>query len=155
VWTSLIWIGIGNFTIVRVLCMLALDRLLATTHAYLVNFVGIATMLMSIVIVQERPSLPHPRRGPGHCRPARVFPRAPAACRQRERRRSGRCRQRLSVSVIHCRVRFQVPALKSELDLAGPLQAYLQHQPESTIVRVRRCWQLVMPCALSGACLPE
>ena len=59
------------------------------------------------------------------------------------------------IRVIRGQVRFRVPALKSELDLAGPLQAYLQHQPGSTMVRVRLCWQLVMPCALSGACPPE
>jgi drug/metabolite transporter (DMT)-like permease len=57
VWAYIIVIGVGNFTIVRVLFMLALDRLPATTHAYLVNFVGIVTMLMSIVVLQERPSL--------------------------------------------------------------------------------------------------
>jgi drug/metabolite transporter (DMT)-like permease len=37
--------------------MLSLDRLPATTHAYLINFVGIVTMLMSIVILKERPSV--------------------------------------------------------------------------------------------------
>jgi drug/metabolite transporter (DMT)-like permease len=57
VWASIIWIGVANFTIVRALFMLSLDRLPATTHAYLVNFVGIATMLMSILILQERPSI--------------------------------------------------------------------------------------------------
>jgi drug/metabolite transporter (DMT)-like permease len=57
VWAYIILLGIGNFTIVRVLFMLSLDRLPATTHAYLVNFVGIVTMLMSIVILQERPSI--------------------------------------------------------------------------------------------------
>ena len=57
VWVYIILIGVGNFTIVRVLFMLCLDRLPATTHAYLVNFVGVVTMLMSISIVQERSSL--------------------------------------------------------------------------------------------------
>ena len=56
-WAYIIAIGVCNFTIVRVLFMLSLERLPATTHAYLVNFVGIVTMLMSIVILQERPSV--------------------------------------------------------------------------------------------------
>lgn len=57
VWAYIIWIGIGNFTIVRVLFMLSLDRLPATTNNYLVNFVGIVTMLMSIFLLRERPSV--------------------------------------------------------------------------------------------------
>jgi drug/metabolite transporter (DMT)-like permease len=57
VWGYIIVIGVGNFTIVRVLFMLVLDRLPATTHAHLVNFVGVVTMLMSICVLQERPSL--------------------------------------------------------------------------------------------------
>jgi drug/metabolite transporter (DMT)-like permease len=55
VWAAIIWIGICNFTIVPVLFMLSLDRLPATTHAYLVNFVGIVTMQMSTFILKERP----------------------------------------------------------------------------------------------------
>jgi drug/metabolite transporter (DMT)-like permease len=57
VWAYIIWIGVANFTIVRVLFMLSLDRLPATTHTYLINFVGIATTLMSIFILKERPSI--------------------------------------------------------------------------------------------------
>jgi drug/metabolite transporter (DMT)-like permease len=57
VWAYIVWIGIGNFAIVRVLFMLSLDRLPATTNAYLVNFVGIVTMLMSIFVLRERPSV--------------------------------------------------------------------------------------------------
>ena len=53
----IIWIGVCNFTIVRALFMFSLDRLPATTHAYLVNFVGIVTMLLSVFIVKERPSI--------------------------------------------------------------------------------------------------
>ena len=37
--------------------MLGLERLPATTHAYLVNFVGLVTMAMSAVALKERPSL--------------------------------------------------------------------------------------------------
>jgi len=57
VWAYIIWIGIGNFTIVRVLFTLSLDRLPATINVYLVNFVGIVTMLMSIYVLRERPSV--------------------------------------------------------------------------------------------------
>ncbi len=56
-WAYIIWIGVANFTIVRVLFMLSLDRLPVTTNTYLVNFVGIVTMLMSIFILKERPSI--------------------------------------------------------------------------------------------------
>jgi drug/metabolite transporter (DMT)-like permease len=56
VWLSILWIGIGNFAIVRILFMLALERLPATTHTYLVNFVGFATMLMSAIFLAERPT---------------------------------------------------------------------------------------------------
>jgi drug/metabolite transporter (DMT)-like permease len=57
VWAYVVWIGVGNFAIVRVLFMLALHRLPATTTVYLVNFVGIVTMLMSVVVLRERPSV--------------------------------------------------------------------------------------------------
>ena len=56
IWGYILWIGIGNYMIVRVLFMLALDKLPATTLTYLVNFVGIVTMLLSIVILREKPS---------------------------------------------------------------------------------------------------
>ncbi len=56
-WIYLFGIGIGNFTLVRVLFLLSLDRLPATTHAYLVNFTGIVTMLLSLFVLRERPSI--------------------------------------------------------------------------------------------------
>lgn len=56
VWISITWIGVANFSIVRLMFMLSLERLEATTQAYLVNFVGVVTMLMSVVILRERPS---------------------------------------------------------------------------------------------------
>lgn len=56
VWAYIVALGIGNFTIVRVMFMLSLERLSATTHVYLVNFVGIATMLFSVRMLRERPS---------------------------------------------------------------------------------------------------
>jgi probable blue pigment (indigoidine) exporter len=56
-WASIAWIGIGNFTLVRVFSLLALARLPATTHIYLVNFTGIVTMAMSAVVLHERPAV--------------------------------------------------------------------------------------------------
>lgn len=56
VWAYVLAIGVGNFTIVRVLFLLALERLPVTTHTFLVNFVGIVTMAMSVFILRERPS---------------------------------------------------------------------------------------------------
>ncbi len=57
VWIYIFVIGICNFSIVRVLFMLSLERLPVTTLFYLVNFVGIVTMLMSVFILKERPSI--------------------------------------------------------------------------------------------------
>jgi drug/metabolite transporter (DMT)-like permease len=54
-WVHVALIGLCGITAVRVLFMLALARLPATTHAYLVNFTGIATMLLSVVMLGERP----------------------------------------------------------------------------------------------------
>lgn len=54
-WVSIVWIGIGNFAIVRVVFMLALDRLPATTHVFLVNLVGLVTMGLSVLVLGERP----------------------------------------------------------------------------------------------------
>ncbi|MCO7225891.1 DMT family transporter [Pleionea sp. CnH1-48] len=56
VWLMVILIGVANFTIVRTFFMLSLELLPVTTHTFLVNFVGIVTMLMSIVIMKEQPS---------------------------------------------------------------------------------------------------
>ncbi len=56
VWIYIALLGLLNFALVRVMFLLALDRLPATTNAYLVNYVGIATMLLSIVMLGERPN---------------------------------------------------------------------------------------------------
>ena len=56
VWAYIAWIGLANFAVVRLCFMLALERMPATTNAYLVNFVGIVTMLMSIAFLREWPS---------------------------------------------------------------------------------------------------
>jgi len=57
IWVGIVWLGVANFTICRVLFMLALDKIPATTYVYLVNFAGIVTMLMSMYMLREHPSL--------------------------------------------------------------------------------------------------
>src|SRR5262249_43575008 len=42
--------------VVRVLFLLGLGRLPATTHVYVVNFVGLVTMLLTVVVLRERPA---------------------------------------------------------------------------------------------------
>lgn len=54
-WLIVIGIGVCNFTLVRTLFILALDIMPVTTHAYIINFVGIVTMLLSAVILKEKP----------------------------------------------------------------------------------------------------
>ncbi|NVJ48997.1 MAG: EamA family transporter [Gammaproteobacteria bacterium] len=56
-WLYPIAIGIANFTLVRYLLLAGLDYLPVTTHAYLVNFVGLITMGLSIFMLNERPYL--------------------------------------------------------------------------------------------------
>ncbi len=57
IWLYLAGIGICNFTLVRLATIFALERLPATTHAYLLGFVGIVTMGMSVLFLGERPSV--------------------------------------------------------------------------------------------------
>jgi drug/metabolite transporter (DMT)-like permease len=57
VWYYIIAIGICNFVIGRIGSTLALERLPATTHAYLTNFIGFITMGMSIFILKEAPTV--------------------------------------------------------------------------------------------------
>jgi drug/metabolite transporter (DMT)-like permease len=57
IWWYIIAIGVCNFAIVRVMTMLSLERLPATTQTYLVNFVGFMTMGMSIFILKESPTI--------------------------------------------------------------------------------------------------
>lgn len=57
VWALIVLIGVCNFAGVRVLFTAALGLLPATTNAYLVNFVGVATMALSAVVLRERPSI--------------------------------------------------------------------------------------------------
>ncbi|NVJ60390.1 MAG: DMT family transporter [Gammaproteobacteria bacterium] len=56
-WAYPALIGIANFTIVRYLFLASLEYLPVTTHAYLVNFVGLVTMSISIFVMQEKPFL--------------------------------------------------------------------------------------------------
>ena len=56
-WACIVAIGIANFAIARVMILLALERLPATTNVYLSNFVGVVTMLLSVLLLRERPSL--------------------------------------------------------------------------------------------------
>jgi len=54
-WAIILAIGISNLTIVRTLFILALEVMPVTTHAYLINFVGIMTMILSAIFLRERP----------------------------------------------------------------------------------------------------
>ncbi|WP_444998535.1 DMT family transporter [Aliikangiella sp. IMCC44359] len=55
-WLIILMIGICNFTLVKTLFILSLDILPATTHAYIINFVGIVTMLLSTIFLREVPT---------------------------------------------------------------------------------------------------
>ncbi len=55
-WLTVGAIGVGNFALVRVLFVASLSHLPVTTHAYLINFVGIVTMALSAWLLRERPS---------------------------------------------------------------------------------------------------
>lgn len=55
VWLYIILIGICNFTVGQLFINLALEKLPATTHNYLLNFIGFVTMAMSIFIMKETP----------------------------------------------------------------------------------------------------
>lgn len=57
VWAYIIAIGILNFVVARITMILALKVIPATTHSYLVNFVGFLTMALSIFILKESPTL--------------------------------------------------------------------------------------------------
>lgn len=56
VWAYIIAIGVCNFALARVLTTLSLQRMPASTNAFLTNFVGLITMGMSIVLLGESPS---------------------------------------------------------------------------------------------------
>jgi len=54
-WILVALIGLLNFTIVRFIFIYALELIPVTTHAYIMNFVGIVTMFLSIILLKERP----------------------------------------------------------------------------------------------------
>ncbi|MCW8877389.1 MAG: DMT family transporter [Kangiellaceae bacterium] len=57
VWLYVVAIGLLNFAIVRSIFLYTLDLLPVTTHAYLINFVGIVTMAFSALMLREPPSM--------------------------------------------------------------------------------------------------
>lgn len=57
VWTYIVLIGLCNFVIGRIALTASLDLMPATTNAYLTNFIGFLTMIMSIFILKESPRI--------------------------------------------------------------------------------------------------
>ncbi len=57
VWLTLVGIGLLNYCAVRFFFIFSLDLLPVTTHAYLMNFVGIVTMFLSAILLKEKPKL--------------------------------------------------------------------------------------------------
>ena len=56
VWLTIFAIGFFNFFVGRITLTLSLNLLDASTHTYLVNFIGFITMGMSIFILKESPT---------------------------------------------------------------------------------------------------
>lgn len=54
-WTLLL-IGLAYFFIYRLAFVFALSKLPVTTHAYVINFTGLVTMVLSVLILKEHPS---------------------------------------------------------------------------------------------------
>ncbi len=57
VWPKIAALGLGNFIVVRLTFLISLDLNPATTHAFLVNTVGLMTMVVSAIWMRERPAL--------------------------------------------------------------------------------------------------
>ncbi|HCU56613.1 MAG TPA: hypothetical protein DF984_00020 [Anaerolineaceae bacterium] len=57
VWLIIIAIGICNFTISRLTRPIAIERLPVTTTAYVRNFIGFLTIVMSNILLKEYPSI--------------------------------------------------------------------------------------------------
>lgn len=57
VWTYIVLIGLCNFVIGRIALTASLNLMPATTNAYLTNFIGFLTMIMSIFILKEAPTV--------------------------------------------------------------------------------------------------
>lgn len=54
-WLLVIAIGILNFSLVKFIFIYALELIPVTTHAYIMNFVGIVTLLLSVMLLKEKP----------------------------------------------------------------------------------------------------
>ncbi|MGL4648723.1 MAG: DMT family transporter, partial [Caldilineaceae bacterium] len=57
IWLYIVIIGVGNFVVGRIAGTAALSLMPATTNAYLTNFIGFLTMIMSIFILKESPTV--------------------------------------------------------------------------------------------------
>ncbi len=57
VWWYIIAIGLCNFAISRMTRPIAIERLPVVTSTYIGNFIGIVTMIMSVYILKEYPSI--------------------------------------------------------------------------------------------------
>ena len=57
VWWFIIAIGVCNFTISRMTRPISIERLPVVTNTYVGNFIGIITLVMSIFILKEYPSI--------------------------------------------------------------------------------------------------
>lgn len=55
-WLAIVVIGLTNFGLVRILMMMALERLPVTTYTFLLGFVSLATMWLSALFLAERPT---------------------------------------------------------------------------------------------------
>ncbi len=57
VYLLVLGVGVFNYIFVRLLFIYSLELLPVTTHAYLLNFVGIVTMIFSAVLLKEKPKI--------------------------------------------------------------------------------------------------
>lgn len=53
---KLLLIGLAYFFIYRLAFVFALSKLPVTTHAYVINFTGLVTMVLSVIMLKEHPS---------------------------------------------------------------------------------------------------
>jgi len=57
IYLIIVGIGLLNYLLVRILFYYSLERLPVTTHAYLLNFVGVVTMILSMFFLREKPRI--------------------------------------------------------------------------------------------------
>lgn len=55
-WALVACIGVVNFSVVRFALLLSLERLPVNTHTFLMSFVGLVTMAISVAVLKEWPS---------------------------------------------------------------------------------------------------